>query len=164
VGVFILTHLLRRRDEALQFSRRVVRGDPPVLVAKQVLPVLKRHARRPESTSQSVLQIVNPHPRVPPCRRIQRPDGARNRHLLCFTRFGLTPSRDARENVLELRSKPMRLCGADLVTRRIPKPQEPRHQRARGSPCNAIRVRPTGHPVDIQVPSAFIRFRHKGEV
>ena len=38
--VFVAGHFLRRRNQVAQLGPGVVRGDPPALVAKQVLTVL----------------------------------------------------------------------------------------------------------------------------
>ena len=46
----VIAHLLRRRDQALKFRRRVVRRDAIALVTEQVLTVLERHSRRTQST------------------------------------------------------------------------------------------------------------------
>lgn len=57
----IAARLLRRRNQIGQLSLRVVRRNPPALVAEQVLPIFKRHSGRSQAAAERVFQVVNPN-------------------------------------------------------------------------------------------------------
>ena len=46
-------------DQVRQLRRGVARGDPPALVAEQILPILKAHAGRAQAPPEGMFEIVH---------------------------------------------------------------------------------------------------------
>ena len=54
-------HFVRGLNQVRQFGLRVVRGDPPAPMTKQVLAIFKAHVGRAQSPTKRVLHVMGPN-------------------------------------------------------------------------------------------------------